>query len=403
MPNNRQRRKQLPLFPKGMNNRWWQFRVIDLITTLLRSRRPKNGLVAIRMDGLGDMILFRQSLDYYAEAFTIPQDQITVLGCHSWRRLADTIFAGYRVVTIDEHAFERRFFYRLKIALWLAKQGFHTAVCDIYFRKTMTCDSLLYASYADRIAVCEPHPSNKTKPRFDYYRHLYTDVIDTGPHPTHETIRHYRFISGVLGRDVSPQPVAIPWRQTSTTPFPQPYVAFNFGSNEAGRRWPFENFIALAKRVIERGYYAVFLGGPAEHDYSDTLNAAYQHCRLINFIGQDKGLHDVLDILQAAHAVITSETGPGHFAFALQKPTLMLCGGGAYETFVPYPNVIATQHTRFAYAYRDCFGCLEHCPYRTDATQPFPCLSDISVDRAWERFGDLVPNVTLKQEASSPH
>jgi ADP-heptose:LPS heptosyltransferase len=390
--NNNQRRKRLPFLPKGMNNRWWQFRIIDLITSIKRSRKSKKGLVVIRMDGLGDMILFRQSLDYYCEAFSLTPEDITILGCNSWRTLSDTIFKEYNVVTINEHAYERKFSYRLKISLWLAKQAFQTAVCDIYFRKTMTCDSLLYYSYADRIAVCEPYPSKKTKPRFDYYRHIYTDIIDTGPHPMHETLRHYNFVSGLLKKQIKPKPLHIKWRNNNNPIQQKPYVAFNFGSNEAGRRWPFENFIELAKRVIERGYYAVFLGGPAELHYIDILNNTYKHPRLINYIGKDKGLTEVLDIFQHAHATITSETGPGHFSFALQKPTLMICGGGAYTLFVPYPKEISTENMRFAYAQRECFGCLEHCPYRQDANLPFPCLADVTIEQAWQAFEDLIPS-----------
>lgn len=383
--------KKLPLLPRGMNNRWWQFRVIDIITTLLRSRGPKRGLVVVRMDGLGDMILFRQLLDYYPEAFGVTKEDITVLGCHSWKGLAATVFDGYNVVTINEHTYERRFFYRLKISLWMARQNFQQATCDIYFRKTMACDSLLYYSYADRVIVCEPYPSPKTKPRFDYYRRLYTQVIDTGEHPRHETLRHYQFVSGLLGYDITPEPLCVPWRQNQDPITHKPYVAFNFGSNEAGRRWPFDSFIELAKRVMERGYYALFLGGPAELSYRDELDAKCSHPLLINYIGKDKGLAEVLDIFQHAHATITSETGPGHFSLALQTPTLMICGGSADVLFVPYPREISTDSMRFVSAYRDCFGCLEHCPYRTDASLPFPCLADVSVDQAWQAFESLVP------------
>ncbi len=383
--------KKLPLFPQGMNKRWWLFRPIDLITAVLRSRKPKKGLVVVRMDGLGDMILFRPVLDYYAQVFGVAKSEITVLGCHSWRKLADSIFAGFNVVTINEHAYERQFFYRLKISLWVARQHFKIAVCDIYFRKMMTCDSLLYYTYAQRIAVCEPFPSQKTKPRFDYYRHIYTDVIDTGAHPQHEMIRHYKFISGIAGYEIKPQPLSIPW-QTQGNPITQkPYVAINFGSNEAGRRWPFEYYIEIAKRIVARGYYAVFLGGPAEAPYSDVLAQQNLDTKIINYIGKDKGMSDVFDIFSHAHATITSETGPGHVSLALHVPTLMICGGSAYITFTPFPREISTNTMHFVYRHRECFGCMAHCPYRTDPSHTFPCLADVTVEAVWERFEMLIP------------
>lgn len=383
-----------------MNNRWWQFRPIDIICALFRSRKPKKGLVVVRMDGLGDMVLFRQILDYYPEAFGVDKQDITVLGCNSWKSLADTIFAGFRVVTINEHAYERQFFYRLKISLWLARQNFKIAACDIFFRKTMTCDSLLYYSYAERVAVCEPYPSIKTKPRFDYYRHIYTDVIDTGMHPQHETLRHYKFISGILGREIAPQPLTIHWRKDRDPIKLKPYVAINFGSNEAGRRWPFDYYIQIAERIAKRGYYAVFLGGPAERAYGVLLDQQKKHANIINYIGKDSGMAEVFDILLHAHATITSETGPGHVSLALHVPTLMICGGGAYATFVPFPKEICTDSMHFAYRHMDCFGCMEHCPYRKDAQQSFPCLINVTVDDVWEQFEKLIPQRIEQREQS---
>lgn len=376
----------MTLFPRGMNKRWWLFRPIDLITALFKSRKPKQGMVIVRMDGLGDMILFRPTLDYYAKAFAVDKKDITILGCHSWRALAATIFKDYNVVTINEHAYERKFFYRLKISVWMARQHFKIATCDIYFRKPMTCDSLLYYSYADRIAVCAPHPSKKTKPRFDYYRQFYTDIIDTGLHPTHETLRHYRFISAIIGNNIKPKPLLIPWRKDKDPINLKPYIAINFGSNEAGRRWPFDGYIELAKRIANSGYYVLFLGGPAERDYSQLLDKHIAHPKIINYIGKDKGLMDLFDILQHAAGVITSETGPGHFALALQVPTLMICGGAAYNTFVPYPKEISKDTMQFIYHKLDCFTCLENCPYRQDDTQAYPCLNRVTVDHVWETF-----------------
>ncbi len=343
------------------------------------------------MDGLGDLVLFRSALEYYPEVFGIEKKDITILGCHSWKSLADTIFAGYRVVTIDEHAYERKFLYRLKISRWVAQQCFKIAVCDIFLRKPMTCEALLYYSYAEQIIVSAPFISKKTKPRFDYYWPLYDKVIDTGNHPRHETLRHFSFISQLANRDIKPQPPYIPWSNERDPISQKPYVTINFGSNAPGRRWPFEYFLEIAKRVIERGYYAVFLGGAAELVYSKMLDENLQHPNIINYIGKTKNLSDVLDVLKHSQAVITSETGPGHFALALHIPTLMLCGGGSHSIFTPFPESIRKNTMHFLNFQMDCYHCLWHCPYRKNKEDSFPCLANIKPNDAWAIFEKLVP------------
>ena len=66
------------MFPSGMRRRWWFFRPFDLLARywpLLKSRR---GLVIIRMDGIGDMALFRNSLDHYGDVFGVKKKNITI-------------------------------------------------------------------------------------------------------------------------------------------------------------------------------------------------------------------------------------------------------------------------------------------------------------------------------------
>ena len=101
------------LLPAGMRRRWWLFRVFDLIARYWPVSGVRKGLLIIRMDGIGDMVLFRNFLDQYSGVFNVPKNEIQVLGCTSWEDVSDEIFAGYRVFSIDEHAYAKRFFYRI--------------------------------------------------------------------------------------------------------------------------------------------------------------------------------------------------------------------------------------------------------------------------------------------------
>ena len=57
------------MFPSGMRRRWWLFRVFDLIVRCLPVLQKRKRLLVIRMDGIGDMVLFRSALDQYADVF----------------------------------------------------------------------------------------------------------------------------------------------------------------------------------------------------------------------------------------------------------------------------------------------------------------------------------------------
>ena len=103
------------LLPAGMRRRWWLFRPFDLLARHWPVPGPRRGVLVVRMDGIGDMVLFRGSLDDYAEAFAVAPAEITVLGCKSWGAIADRVFAGYRVIAIDEHRYAKRPLYRFRV------------------------------------------------------------------------------------------------------------------------------------------------------------------------------------------------------------------------------------------------------------------------------------------------
>jgi ADP-heptose:LPS heptosyltransferase len=377
------------LFPKGMRRRWWLFRPIDALIALWPGPRQRRGLLVVRMDGIGDMVMFRAALDRHAEAFGVDQADITVLGCHSWKALADEVFKGFRLVTIDEHALEKKWLYRLKTLLWVKRQGFATAVCDMFMRKTLTADSLVWASRAPERVVCRPFITDKTRAEYGWYLDRATRVIDTGPYPTHEGLRHFTFLQAVAGVRMPPVAPAIPWRdQAPPIETGAPYVVMNFGSNEPGRRWPFAQFINIAKRCLDAGLRVVFVGA-AQEAFAKPLIADLNHPGAIDTIGTLK-LPQLVDVMQHAACVVSNDTGPGHLAIGVGANTVLLAGGGHFGSFVPYPEAIRPKGAVFLNAPMECYHCLWRCPKRASNQDSFPCVAEISTDRVWDEVQKLV-------------
>jgi ADP-heptose:LPS heptosyltransferase len=377
------------LFPRGMRRRWWMFRPIDAVVALWPAPPQRKGLLVVRMDGIGDMVMFRAALEHYPEVFGVKREDITVLGCDSWKALAAEVFAGFRVVTIDEHAFEKRWFYRLKMALWVRRQGFKTAVCDMFMRKTLTADTLVWASRADERIVCAPFITDKTRAEYGWYLDKATRVIDTGPYPTHEALRHFSFLSTVGDKAMAPEVPAIPWRgQEPRIPEGGPYVVMNFGSNEPGRRWPFENFIAVARHAVAAGMRVVFVGA-AQEAFAKPVLAGLGHPAIVDTIGTLK-LPQLVDVLKHAACVVSNDTGPGHIALGLGTPTVLIAGGGHFGCFVPYPQQVRPAGAVFLNQPMECYHCLWRCPKRASDRDAFPCVAGVAVDAVWQAVKSLV-------------
>lgn len=167
-----------------MRKRWWLFRFFDLVIKFWPILKPRKGVVVIRMDGIGDMVLFRNTLDQYADLFGIQRSDITVLGCESWRTIFAQIFSGYKAFFIDEHAFARNALYRFWMGIKVKKLSPEITVCDSYFRRALMSDSLLWMIDAPRSISSIPFINEKTRSEFNYYLSQNSQLIDTGPYPT---------------------------------------------------------------------------------------------------------------------------------------------------------------------------------------------------------------------------
>ncbi|MBT3765939.1 MAG: glycosyltransferase family 9 protein [Rhodospirillales bacterium] len=376
--------------PAPSKVRWWIFRLIEALACLGSRVGEPHGLVAIRMDGIGDMVLFCRSLDRYAAAFEVEKSDITVLGCHAWGQLAEDVFKDYRVVSIHEHRFHKKIFYRFKIARWMYKQNFKVAVLDSFFRKPLMADSLMMAARAPKTIACVPHLSPKTNALFAYSLSRMSQVIETGAYPVHETIRHYRFLSGVLGRTVEPEPVQIPWRDTAPpVPSGKPYVILNFGSNEYGRRWPFDNYVATAHKLLAIGYRVVFCGATFDNDHKALIKNEFNSSYVVDLIGETT-VPELMDLIKHSAGMLTNDTGPAHLGIALGTPTLVLVGGGHFGSFVPYPDEVRPNNAEFLHVEMDCYHCFWGCHLRTSDRDSFPCVAAIEEASVWEVLATMI-------------
>ena len=380
--------------PSGMRRRWWMFRPLDLIARHWPVFKERRGVLVVRMDGIGDMVLFRRVLDHYAEVFGVEKSDVTVLGCESWGNLAEEVFQGYRVYAIDEHAYARQPFYRFKVSLWVRGLAPAVAGCDSYLRRALMADSLVWVSSAPRTVASLPYVSERTRAEFSYYLSQVDEIIDTGSYPTHEVIRHFRFISAVAGHPIKPEAPRIRWRDQAPSIEPGgPYVVLNTGSNEPGRRWPLAGYASVARRLVEKGYRVIFVGRPDERAGGQDNGLAIREIAasegVMDLTGQTD-LPQLLDLMNHAALVISNDTGPAHLSIALGRPTVVIVGGGHFGSFVPYPEDVKPGNALFVYQEMECYHCFWRCHRRANKFQLFPCIGAIDEEQVWRACEGLL-------------
>ena len=373
-----------------MRRRWWLFRPFDFFVRRFPALRRRRGVLVIRMDGIGDMVLFRNTLDHYAEIFGVDNSEITVLGCTSWGSITDEVFKGYRVKVIDEHAYARWPHYRLWVSLMVRLLAPAVTVCDSYMRRALMADSLAYMAGAPQTIVSLPYINEPTRTEFTYYISQTDRIINTGVYPTHEIVRHYRFISALAGRSIEPEPPRISWRDKEPPiETGKPYVILNPGSNEPGRRWPLNDYFQIADRLLEKGYRVVLVGSMEEKSSAAIIDAYASKPDVIDMIGRTS-LPELLDLMKHAACVLSNDTGPAHLSIALGAPTVVVVGGGHFGSFVPYPPEVTPDNARFVFRKMECYHCFWRCPKRASKFDVFPCIDAVGIEEVWEEINLMI-------------
>ena len=216
------------------------------------------------------------------------------------------------------------------------------------------------------------------------------EIIDTGPYSTHEVVRHYRFVSALLGRAVPPEPPRIAWRDhASPLEAGAPYVVLNPGSNEPARRWPLESYLSVAERVLDRGFRVVFVGGADERPESPELAELTARPAVVDLIGRTS-LAALMDLMRSASAVLSNDSGPAHLSIALGTPTVVVVGGGHFGSFVPYPADVTPANARFVYQSMECYHCFWRCHKRASKFEVFPCISAVGAEQVWDALAHVL-------------
>lgn len=122
----------------------------------------------------------------------------------------------------------------------------------------------------------------------------------------------------------------------------RPVLLLALGATDPMRRWPIENFIALARRASRRGWAVWVLAGALEAHLAAQIAAVVP-----TPVFQGQSIPDLVMKLAAADVVVANESGPLHVAAALGRPTVGILGPTGFE-FTPLNSFIAVEPPQLA-------------------------------------------------------
>jgi len=348
-------------------------------------QHQKKQLLIIRPDGIGDFIIFLNSLKRYREIYPAGEWEITLLGNHNWADLARGLPYADTYWFLDRKRFDRQFSYRCRVLNKVREAGFDTVIHPVFSREYYYGDVLLKASGAKERIGSEGDLTNISLMRKRRSDRWYTRLIPQLDAPLPEIRRNAEFLSGLGLKESSTSPFAYPAEYLADLPdkfrLDKRYFVLAPGAGWQGKQWPGACFAELAGRLSEEeGWSPLICAGPGEEEIAKKIIASTPSLPWIDFSGM-LALPQLLKILGGAEMLISNDTSAVHMAASVRCPTVCIMGGGHFGRFYPYGDL---NLNRIVYKKMGCYGCNWQCIYKT-----VRCIQEISVDSVWREVKEL--------------
>ncbi len=289
-------------------------------------------LLLIRLDDIGDYLLFRNQLDLYKKSPRWKDYRITLLGNASWRELFSLLDqdAVDEVIWVKKNEYLDSAPYRLEVWERLRKAGFDTVIAPSRTRPLLLDDfCMLAAAPRHTIASANTYAHARWNQLSDS---LYAELF-TPPDPLiHEFHFNGQFAAWSCGIRYAGKRPGIDYR--SAPPVPQPYIICFIGATTRSKRWPAKRWIEFIELYRRRHSERIFLAGGNAAEIA-MARAIQEHTGADSIAGQVT-LPELLRWVGGAQTVVTNDTMAAHMSISLGRPTVIVANGVNYRRFTEY-------------------------------------------------------------------
>ena len=322
-----------------------EYRCINFFTSKKRPDNREKNLVVIRLDAIGDYVLFRNFLESIKHSKIYAHHHITLIGNESWKDLALYLDANFidHFIWVDYKKFSKDFFYRGTKLKEILSFDFDVCISPAYSRRFFYSDWFVKLVNA-REKIGSIGDTSNIKPwqkkRSDKWFHRLLAARET---ILFEFDRNREFFSQLLRVELAQLPskpsILLDTECASNEMLlpAKPYAVMFIGSSGVSRKWPTESFAQVAIHLKHTYDLDIVLcGGPDDKKEAERCVAS---CGFVvkNLVGKTS-LVDLLLVLKQAQVIVSNETSGPHCAVALNVPAIfVISNGNHFGRFTPYP------------------------------------------------------------------
>lgn len=304
-------------------------------------------LLIVRVDEIGDYILWRNFLNEIVSSPKYRGHEIHFCGNRSWKSLFDQFDASTvnKHFWIDKIRFKKELKYRYRFLQMIYRQHYTTVINPAFSRDKRYDDSIVRAARSAQNIGMVANTESVQAYESGYDKKLYSQLFHQPQQPIFEFYRNRMFTEFVTGIYSSVVDTSVPSALLPAYPdLPEKFMVIFPGSRSKKRIWPVAHFVKVAAYLHEqKGFTALVCGAESDKVYTDAFCKAYTY-PLLNLTGKTS-LPAMLAVLKRAAVLLSVDTGSVHLAVAVGCPVVAIFNGSQYKRFAPYPKELSTRFT----------------------------------------------------------
>jgi glycosyltransferase involved in cell wall biosynthesis/ADP-heptose:LPS heptosyltransferase len=289
-------------------------------------------LLVIRLDDIGDYLLFRNFLGAYKASEKWKGYSVHLLANQAWKELFEAFDRDQvdEVQFVDKKKYLAEEDYRLGIWEGLNEKGFDAVICPSCTRPLLLDDLCALATgAASRIGSQNTFRHHSWNSLSDS---LYTSLYQPEDPFIHEFLFNRFFANWSCDLNYQIDYPDLPFQEKRLVD--GEYILCFIGAATNSRRWPAPNWIDFIHLVKQRHpeWKLVISGGAAEESMGAEI---CQATGALQFAGRVSMLETV-NLLSNSLAVVSNNTMAAHLSASLHKPTVIVTNGDNYLRFTEY-------------------------------------------------------------------
>jgi ADP-heptose:LPS heptosyltransferase len=321
--------------------------LINLSISPSREIKQKS-LLLVRLDAIGDYILFRNFIESLKKNQKYNNYKITLLGNNVWKNLSKELDYEYvdNFIWLDRNKFNKNLIYRYKKLKEITFYGYEVVINPTYSREYYYSDTIVKLLTANEKIGSISDTSNLKISKKNVSDKYYTKLISTKKEIMFEFYRNKDFFEKLLEENLLIGKPEIKLKENKLSfNLPQKYAIFFVGAGKNFRKWDIQKFAVIAKHLKDNyGYTIVLCGGPNDINESKSFKQ-YFNDDYLDFV-EKTTLIELLYVINNGNIIISNDTAAPHIAVALgMKNVFVISNGFHLGRFVPYPkNLIENYH-----------------------------------------------------------